>query len=84
MLFAGFDSIINGEVREKGLSYGIQSFLDQNKTFLKLVCFGEVEEDKACDLFKVLVGGIKLVLSGGIDPKQIEAAKHKTCGNGIQ
>ena len=80
ILTDGFDSIINGNVRKKGLAYGIYSAVSRKQPLSSFSVWTDVEEDKVVDLFKEIVAGMRLTLNGGLSQDLIDAKKQKIIG----
>ena len=72
-------SRINGQARDRGLTYGIDcNWVGLGSGYARF--YGSVEKANAGALFELIASEIRKILDGGLDEKEIEAAKRRFNG----
>lgn len=81
VLTATMDSLILGEIRERGLAYYIFSSNSRGHDYTVWDFDFQVSPENAIETMKVIVKHLKKVLRGGIELEQLKAAKQYALGS---
>jgi predicted Zn-dependent peptidase len=81
ILTATMDSLILGEIRERGLAYYIWSSGSRGPDYSAWDFDFQVSRDNAADAIKVIVKHLKTVLSGGITADLLKTSKNFALGS---
>ncbi len=81
ILTATMDSLILGEIREKGLAYHIWSSASRGHDYTVWDFDFQVSQENAKKVIQIIVKQLQVVLSGGITPELLKAAKNYALGS---
>lgn len=81
ILTATMDSLILGDIREKGLAYYIWSSGSRGHDHTVWDFDFQVSKENAAEAIKIIVKHLKAVLQGNLKPEQLKAAKNYAIGS---
>lgn len=81
ILTATMDSLVLGEIREKGLAYYIWSSASRGHDYTVWDFDFQVSPENAKAAIKVIVKHLKKVLAGGVTPELLKTAKNYALGS---
>lgn len=80
ILFSGFHSKVFGELREKGLVYGIfGNYYETNNNAVSVIN-GQVQKENIELVFKILNRELKNIANNGVEEKEISELKRRSYG----
>ncbi len=80
LLFNGFQSRVFGELREKGLAYGIFGGSYDTKDYTMININGQVQSDNLIELFTILERELVDIYENGLKENELEELKRRTYG----
>lgn len=81
ILTSTMDSLILGDIREKGLAYYIWSSGSRGHDYSVWDFDFQVSKENATEAIKIIVKHLKAVLQGNLKPEQLKAAKNYAIGS---
>lgn len=80
ILFSGFHSRVFGELREKGLVYGIFGGYYETKNNAVNAISGQVQSDNIYDVFNILLREMRDIANSGIKQQELAELKKRVFG----
>ena len=80
ILFSGFHSRVFGELREKGLVYGIFGGFYETKDHAVNAISGQVQAENIYEVFKILLRELQDIASKGVTTQELDELKKRVFG----